>query len=149
MQQRENMTALAAPRNRVGRVMERMTFRRKMWSSSGTRRDQKSSSEGRYRVEKSARNRDREREIETNYTVLEGNVACIAHWVSCVNVAAGFVVNTTRELKPGESHSGQSDTAPSDVRQPFVLKHEGKPLMHCHPYHTGNNLSQQCSDAPP
>ena len=31
----------------------------------------------------------------------------------CVNVAAGFVVNTTRELKPGESHSGRSDTAPS------------------------------------
>ena len=28
-----------------------------------------------------------------------------------VNVAAGFVVNTTRELKPGESHSGHSDTA--------------------------------------
>ena len=30
-----------------------------------------------------------------------------------VNVAAGFVVNTTRELKPWESHSGRSDTAPS------------------------------------
>jgi len=53
------MTLLAAPQNRVERIMDRMTFKGKMWS--GTRWGIRTSEgKGTNRMEKSTRNRDRE-----------------------------------------------------------------------------------------